>query len=478
MVRLRFAPSPTGNLHIGGLRTALFCWLYVHQRGGKFIFRLEDTDQTRLVEGAEKDLIRMLEWSGIDLDEGPGIGGELGPYRQSERLEIYGRHVLKLLDDENAYHCFCSAERLEKLKTEQRAKGVTPRYDGFCRNLSKATVRKSLGEGEKNVVRMKVPEIKETMVLEDLIRGSVAIDTSQTEDQVLVKSDGFPTYHLAVVVDDHLMKITHVVRGEEWLPSFPKHLLLYRFMGWRPPKFAHLPLIINPDKSKLSKRQGDFTVEDFRFLGYLPEALINFISLLGWSPTTDQELFSLSELQNVFSFERVNKSAAVFDREKLNWMNQQYIQNLNIEELYLRLIPFLAETPYARKNEILLRKAIKILKPRLVSLSEIGERLSLFFDQNPVITDQEVKNLLRNETSKEVLSAFIRQLESIGKLTEDNFGSVVENIQKATKIKGKNLWLPLRYAITLESQGPDLKLMVDFFGKEKCLHLARHALEL
>ena len=360
MVRLRFAPSPTGYLHVGGLRTALFCWFYVRQQGGKFIFRLEDTDQKRLVEGAENDLIRMLEWAGIDLDEGPGIGGESGPYRQSERIEIYSRHVRKLLDDENAYHCFCSAERLEKLKAGQRAKGDTPRYDGFCRRLSKAEVSRRLGEGDQHVVRMKVPEIPETLVLDDLIRGSVSIETSQTEDQVLVKSDGFPTYHLAVVVDDHLMNITHVVRGEEWLSSFPKHLLLYRFLGWDPPRFAHLPLILNPDKSKLSKRQGDVAVEDFRSQGYLPEALVNFISLLGWSPAQDQELFSLSELLEEFSFERVNKSGAVFDREKLNWMNQQYIQNLNLEDFHQRLLPFLAETTYAGEDEILLRKAIKL----------------------------------------------------------------------------------------------------------------------
>jgi len=239
-----------------------------------------------------------------------------------------------------------------------------------------------------------------------------------------------------------------------------------------------LPLILNPDKSKLSKRQGDVAVEDFRTQGYLPEALVNFISLLGWSPEQDQELFSLSELLEEFSFERVNKSGAVFDREKLNWMNQQYIQNLNLEDFHQRLLPFLAETTYAGEDVILLRKAIKILQPRLVTLAEIGDRLSLFFDQNPVATDPEVKTLLRKDTSKEVLSVFIKQLESIDKLTEENFASVVENIQKETMIKGKDLWLPLRYAITLEAQGPDLKLMVGFFGEEKCLHLARHALKL
>ncbi len=478
MVRLRFAPSPTGFLHVGGLRTALFCWLYARQQSGKFIFRLEDTDQKRLVEGAEKDLIHMLEWAGIELDEGPGIGGDFGPYRQSERLEIYKQHVQKLLDEDHAYPCFCSTERLDNLRDEQRANDETPRYDGLCRKLRKEESTQRVASGETHVVRMKIPEIPETLLLNDLIRGNVSIESSQTEDQVIVKSDGFPTYHLAVVVDDHLMQITHVVRGEEWLPSFPKHLLLYRYFGWDPPAFAHLPLILNPDRTKLSKRQGDVAVEDFRDQGFLAETLVNFISLLGWSPAQDQELFSLSELLEEFSFGRVNKSGAVFDREKLNWMNQQYIQNLNLEDFHQRLLPFLAETTYAGEDENLLRKAIKILQPRLVTLSEIGDRLSLFFDNNPVATDPEVKNLLRKDTSKNVLSIFIKQLESIDKLTEENFASVVENIQQETMIKGKDLWLPLRYAITLEAQGPDLKLMVDFFGKEKCLHLARQAQEL
>ncbi|MBC8258726.1 MAG: glutamate--tRNA ligase [SAR324 cluster bacterium] len=478
MVRLRFAPSPTGFLHVGGLRTALFSWLYVRQHAGKFIFRLEDTDQKRKVEGAENDLIRMLEWAGIDLDEGPGFGGDFGPYRQSERLDIYQEHVRKLLDDGNAYPCFCSAERLEKLKDDQRAKGDTPRYDGLCRMLQQEESSRRVDSGEQHVVRMKIPEVPETIVLQDLIRGNVSIDTSQTEDQVLLKSDGFPTYHLAVVVDDHLMQITHVVRGEEWLPSFPKHLLLYRYFGWTPPEFAHLPLILNPDRSKLSKRQGDVAVEDFLDQGFLPEALLNFIALLGWSPADDQELFSLTELVKEFSFERVNKSGAVFDRDKFNWMNQQYIQQLELNDLQQRLLPFLDKTPYAGEDTVLLKKAFGILQPRLLTLREIGQRLSIFFDESPQATDPEVFKLLQEETSKQVLSAFIKELESVEKLGEDNLSGLVKNVQLTTNIKGKNLWMPLRYAITLEVQGPDLKLIVDLFGKQKCLRLLRSALEL
>ena len=477
MVRLRFAPSPTGYLHVGGLRTALFCWLYARKNGGKFIFRLEDTDQKRIFEGAENQLISMLEWSGIEIDEGPQFGGKHGPYRQSERLEIYDHHIRLLIDQGNAYRCFCTAERLEKLRNDQRKKGHTPRYDGFCRNLSQSEASQRAESGEDYVVRMKIPEVPETMVLNDLIRGNVSIETSQSEDQVIVKSDGFPTYHLAVVIDDYLMKITHVVRGEEWIPSFPKHLLLYRYFGWDPPQFAHLPLILNPDRSKLSKRQGDVAVEDFRNNGYLPESLVNFVAMLGWSPAEEKELFTLPELIREFSFERVNKSGAVFDQEKLNWMNQQYIQKLELNDLQQRLKPFINKTPYAGKDQKILRKIMKILQPRLVTLSEIQDRLLLFFENNPEASDPEVLKVLREENSKQVLANFIKQVESVEKLTKDNLGDLMKNVQNETKIKGKNLWMPLRYAITLDTEGPDLNLIVDLFGKERCLHLAQSALK-
>ena len=476
MVRLRFAPSPTGSLHVGGLRTALFCWLFARKNGGKFIFRLEDTDRKRLLEGAEKELGRILEWAGIEIDEGPQYGGKYGPYCQSERLDIYAKYIRLLIEEGNAYRCFCTSERLEKLRTDQLQKGDTPRYDGFCRNLSKSEVSLRVESEENYVVRMKIPEVPETMVLNDLIRGKITIETSQSEDQVLVKSDGFPTYHFAVVIDDYLMKISHVVRGEEWIPSFPKHLLLYRYFGWDPPQFAHLPLILNSDRSNLSKRKGDVSVEYFKNNGFLPESLVNFVAMLGWSHGEDRELFSLSELVREFSFERVNKAGAIFDQGKLKWMNQQYIQKLEFDDLHKRLNPFINKTPYAGENPKILKNIIKIIQPRLVTLSEIGERLSLFFDNNPKASSPEVLRVLREENSKQVLANFIKQLESVEILTKDNLGELMKNVQNETKIKGKNLWMPLRYAITLDNEGPDLNLIVDLFGKDRCLHLARSAL--
>lgn len=476
MQRLRFAPSPTGYLHVGGLRTALFSWLYTRRHGGRFIFRLEDTDRNRLVEAAEADLMRMLEWAGLDLDEGPGLPGEHGPYRQSERLDLYQQYARQLVNQGDAYPCFCTPERLEQVKAAQREQGETARYDGHCRDLDPTEASRRIQDGEAHVIRMKIPSTPETLVLDDLIRGPVSIETTQTEDQVLIKGDGFPTYHLAVVVDDHHMDITLVVRGEEWLPSFPKHLLLYRYLGWEAPRFAHLPLILNPDRSKLSKRQGSVAVEDFRDAGYLPEALVNFVALLGWSPEDDQELFTLEGLVGRFDWKRVNKSGAVFDREKLNWMNQQHLQRLDPEELMERVRPFLKETPYADRPEEQLRRVVASVQNRLVTLRDIGNQLAPFFDERPPSEDPEVLAILHEEAAQTVLRVFAEKLEAEAQLNGEMLPQLAKQVQQETGIKGKGLWMPLRAAITQEVQGPDLHLLVDLFGKEKCLRRIRQAI--
>jgi len=313
-VRVRFAPSPTGYLHVGGLRTALFNFLFARHSGGKFILRIEDTDRARYVEGAVDNLINTLRWAGLDYDEGPSAGGELGPYVQSERLEIYDEHVRILLESGAAYRCFCSPERLETMRKEQEKKKLQPKYDRTCLRLSPKEIEDNLTANKPFVVRMKVPD-DATIRFSDIVRGEVEFSTERVDDQVLLKSDGYPTYHLANVVDDHLMKISHVIRGEEWLPSTPKHVLLYEAFGWEMPVFAHLPLLLNPDRSKLSKRQGDVAVEDYRDKGYLKEALVNFVALLGWNPGDAREIFSLKELEKEFSLDKVNKSGAVFNVE-------------------------------------------------------------------------------------------------------------------------------------------------------------------
>lgn len=477
MTRLRFAPSPTGYLHIGGLRTALFSFLYAKQCKGDFILRLEDTDQQRLVEDSEIKLLQTLERVNLKIDESPKIGGPYGPYKQSERLSLYKEHIDQLVEQGHAYPCFCTSGTLEKMRKEQKAKELPIRYDRRCRTLTQQEIEEKFNSKEACVIRMKIPD-NETIIMDDLIRGKVSIESDQLDDQVLLKTDGFPTYHLAMVVDDHYMKITHVVRGEEWLSSYPKHLLLFNYFNWTPPQFAHLPLILNQDRSKLSKRQGDVAVEDFLTQGYMEEALVNFVALLGWNNGDDQEIFTLEELIEKFSFERVGKSGAVFDREKLNWMNQQYIKNLTSDELFIRLKPYIQETPFANQEEEQLKKVCNIVQSRLITLAEIKDKLSLFFEEKPELTDPHLIQVLQEENSKKVLNGFKDQVHDIEEITGENFSKIMKAVQKSIGIKGKALWHPMRFAITLEEQGPELPLVVDVFGKEKCLRMIEQALKL
>jgi len=324
-IRVRFAPSPTGYLHVGGLRTALYNYLFAKKNNGKFILRIEDTDRKRYVEGAVENLIKVLKWAGLKYDEGPDIGGNFGPYMQSERLETYMKYAKELIDKGDAYYCFCTPERLDTLRKEQeKQKLPQAKYDKHCINLSKTEIDEKLKSGIPYVIRLNVqPDQK--ISFDDIIRGHIEFNSSNVDDQVLIKSDGYPTYHLAVVVDDHLMEISHVIRGEEWLSSTPKHVLLYNAFGWELPHFAHLPLLLNPDKSKLSKRQGDVAVEDYRDKGFLKDALINFVALLGWNAGDDQEFYYIDSLIEKFSLERVNKAGAVFDLQKLNWLNAEHL---------------------------------------------------------------------------------------------------------------------------------------------------------
>ena len=350
-IRTRFAPSPTGFVHIGSLRTALFSFLFARHNDGVHILRVEDTDQNRLVEGSMENLLRVMHAMGVEFDEGYYLGdgghiaerGEKGPYLQSKRLDLYKKHAEQLIENGHAYYCFCDETRIDELRKEQIALKKPPMYDRHCRNLSAEQIVAKQNElsanGKSPVVRQAIPLEGQTIV-PDLIYGDVTYDHTVLDDQVLLKSDGFPTYHLAVVVDDHLMEISHVIRGEEWIPSTPKHILLYQAFGWEPTKFAHLPLILNPDRSKLSKRQGDVSVEDFQNKGYLKEALLNFVAFLGWNPKTEQEIFSLNELIEQFDLSKVNNSGAVLDVNKLDWINGLYIRKLGVGELSDLLMPY------------------------------------------------------------------------------------------------------------------------------------------
>jgi len=470
-VRTRFAPSPTGYVHVGSVRTALYCYLFARHHGGQYLLRIEDTDQTRYVEGAVENLLGVMKTLGIVHDEGPDCGGNKGPYYQSQRLAIYQEKIKVLLNNNHAYPCFCTAKRLESMREEQTLLGLPPKYDGHCKTLSPEEVSEKMAT-EAYVIRLRVPDSGQ-VVVDDLIRGKVGFQNSTVDDQVLMKSDGFPTYHFANVVDDHEMEITHVIRGEEWLSSTPKHLLLYQFFGWEPPKFAHLPLLLNPDKSKLSKRQGDVAVEDFLKAGYFEEALLNFLALLGWHPSDNREIFSVSELIQEFSLDRVSKSGAVFDREKLDWMNGQYLKSQISWDRYLALIlPHVSKEVIDSLGEAKLHKVLMAVRPNLDKPQDILVHLPIFttVPQEFDLGSEEVLEILKIDTNTQLFLA-LRDLlaKSSNELGMEEFKEHLKTIQKEHKIKGKALFMPVRVALSGVVHGPDLAQFAEIMGRQEMI---------
>ena len=468
-VRTRFAPSPTGYLHVGGLRTALYAYLYARQHHGTFILRIEDTDQSRKVEGATEKLIEALQWAGVQFEEGPGKDGHHGPYVQSQRLPIYREHVQQLLKDGKAYHCFCTSERLEQL----RAGGATM-YDRLCRSIPLDEALKRVDTGEHHVIRMKIPD-DGVLNFHDEIRGDVSIAFNTIDDQVLLKSDGFPTYHLAVVVDDHLMEVSHVIRGEEWLPSTPKHILLYQYFGWSIPKFAHLPLLLNPDKSKLSKRQGDVAVEDYRTKGYLKEALINFVAFLGWNPGDERELFSLEELIKEFSLERVGKAGAVFNIDKLNWLNQQHMKLKSDADLLPLVKPYLESKGWDSVTDEYLQQVIGLMKERVVVLTDFVDACPYFY-QEPETYDETAKAKNWKPESPAHLSALLEKLNLLPVFDAASVEAALRSTAEGFNVGAGKLIHPMRLAISGVSNGPSLFHMAEVFGKEKVVRRIHTAL--
>ncbi|MBS1517620.1 MAG: glutamate--tRNA ligase [Bacteroidetes bacterium] len=469
-VRVRFAPSPTGYIHIGSLRTALFNYLYARNTGGKNILRIEDTDQTRLVEGAVDNLVNSLELLGIEFDEGPDRGGDKGPYYQSQRLEIYRKYCQELLDKKAAYYAFETPEELEEMRRMQQLEGRQTMYDGRALNLTDEEVKANLENGIPHVIRLKVPRDEEIR-FNDLIKGTIKIDSNVIDDQILIKSDGFPTYHLANVIDDHLMEVTHIIRGEEWITSVPKHILLYRALGWEVPVMAHVPLILNPDKTKLSKRQGDVAVEDYLRKGYLKEALVNFIAMLGWNPGEgeEQEFFSMKDLTEKFSLEKVQSSGAVFNVDKLNWMNNSYIKNYDPERLLDLSLPYFRDTGVDVSDREHTMKILLAIRVYLNKLNEIPEHTKIFTQDKAELTDEKLKEYLTAETTKTVFSELIRQLENTEVLTAEIYKEKINEVQKLTGIKGKLLFKPVRIALTGSENGPDLPSVAEILGKEKVI---------
>ncbi|MFA5020770.1 MAG: glutamate--tRNA ligase [Patescibacteria group bacterium] len=476
-IRTRFAPSPTGYVHLGSLRSALYEYLFAKQNGGDFFLRIEDTDRSREVPGAAVNLLKVLNWAGIEPNEGVILisegktveKGKFGPYTQSQRLSIYQNHAKQLIKAEKAYYCFCSPERLENLRQQQEKAKQPTRYDGCCKKLTPADVKNRLDRGDEYVIRMKMPANRE-IGFTDLIRGPIKVNSDELDEQVLLKADGFPTYHLAHVIDDHLMKTTHVIRGEEWLPSTPKHLVLFEYFGWPAPAYAHLPLILNPDKSKLSKRQGDVAVEDYRDKGYLPEALINYVALLGWNPGTEQEIFSLPELIKAFSLAKVHKAGAVFDIKKLDWLNGEYIKKLPNKKFVQLAWPFLEKTIGAIKDKPLAEKVLLLEQERVSKLSEVGENAGFFFSDQ---LDYEAGLLIWKKSDQK------STLKNLGILKEELTKSadwsktglekfLLDLIKSRGLTNGEMLW-PLRVALTGLEKSPPPFDVAGILGQEKTL---------
>jgi glutamyl-tRNA synthetase len=468
-IRVRFAPSPTGYLHVGGLRTALYNYLFARRHGGTFILRIEDTDRTRYVEGAVENLIETLRWTGLAFDEGPGTNGPAGPYIQSERLAIYREHALRLVAEGKAYYAFDTAEELDEMRRELEKAGRNPKYDRRALRLTPEDVRKNLADGRPAVIRMRVPDAG-TIAFDDIVRGRVEFSSDLIDDQVLLKSDGYPTYHLANVVDDHLMGVTHVIRGEEWLSSTPKHVLLYRFFGWDLPAFAHLPLLLNPDRSKLSKRQGDVAVEDYRRRGYLPEALVNFVAFLGWNPGDEREVFSLDQLVQEFSLERVGKSGAIFNLEKLNWLNFEHLRRKGEEEVLASLRMLLREKGMADGGftDAYLLQVIRSMRERATFVADFLDKCPYFFAA-PESFDAEVA---KKRWKPETPGRLRRLAEEFAALTDPQQPQYEEALHRtATSLGVGNgeIIHPLRLAVSGMGVGPGLYDILQILGRDETL---------
>lgn len=474
--RLRFAPSPTGYLHVGGLRTALYNYLYAKKNNGNLILRIEDTDRNRYVEGAVENLISTLTWSGLEFNEGPHTGGNFGPYMQSERLEIYKSHAEKLISEGKAYYCFCSQERLTRVREEQQKKGEQPKYDKHCLSLTKNEIEEKLNIKSEFVVRLNVKPVL-IIKFNDQVRGQVEFNSNTIDDQVLIKSDGYPTYHLANVVDDHLMKITHVIRGEEWLSSTPKHVILYEYFDWEIPVFAHLPLLLNPDKSKLSKRQGDVAVEDYKEKGYLKEALINFVALLGWNAGDEKEFYYLNELIEKFSLERVHKAGAVFNIDKLNWLNGEHIRAKSPNELLPLLKSELEKSEFHKNNydDIFLINVIISMKERVTFPKDFIEKC-IYYYKSPESYDESVITKRWKSETAEHLNSFIKFVEENNCITKEDYENTLHKTAEFLNVGNGKLIHPIRLAVTGIGVGAGLYDILFILGKDEVISRIKTAI--
>ncbi|MEH7108929.1 glutamate--tRNA ligase [Bacillus sp. JJ1764] len=471
-VRVRYAPSPTGHLHIGNARTALFNYLFARNQNGKFIIRIEDTDQKRNIEGGEESQLKYLKWLGMDWDEGVDVGGEYGPYRQSERNHIYETYYNQMLETGRAYKCYCTEEELEAEREAQIERGETARYSGKCRHMTAEDRDRLEKEGRQPSIRIAIPQGK-IYAFNDMVKGEVSFESDGFGDWVMVKKDGTPTYNFAVAIDDHLMEISHVLRGDDHISNTPKQLMVYDALGWEAPIFGHMTLIVNESRRKLSKRDETIIqfIEQYEELGYLPEALFNFITLLGWSPSGEEELYSKEEFIKLFDSSRLSKSPALFDKQKLAWMNNQYMKKVELDRVVELALPHLIKAGHIDKNlseedQQWVRSLVALLQEKMSFGAEIVELSELFF-KDEVAYEEEAKEVLAGEQVPEVLKAFSLELDQLETFQAEGIKAAMKAVQKSTGQKGKNLFMPIRAAVTGQTHGPDLPQSIELLGRTK-----------
>jgi glutamyl-tRNA synthetase len=479
-VRVRFAPSPTGLLHTGNIHTAVFDYLLARRTGGRFILRIEDTDRERLVEGATEYMMESLKWLGMDWDEGPDVGGPYGPYVQSQRLQLYTAAAEQFVAQGNAYYCYCTTERLERMHKDQEAQKLAPGYDRKCRNLTAAERAAKEAEGIKPVVRFKVPD-EGQIKFHDLIYGDLVFENNTLDDFVMLKSDGFPTYHLANVVDDHAMKITHIIRGEEWISSTPRHLLMYQALGYTPPQYVHMPLIVAEDRKKLSKRRGAVPILGYRDGGYLPDALFNFLVLLGWSLDDKTEIMTRRQMIENFALERMGKTPAAFNQEKLDWMNGVYIRALPVEELANMILPFmekyLPESVMRPINAGYVRQIAPLIQPRITTLKDAAAYAEFFFAEElnydaAMFVDKKTDAA----TALKALQSAEKALAGLDSFDRAVLETTLRSLAESLGIKAGQLFNTLRVATTARDATPPLFETMEVLGKDRCLKRIKAAI--
>ncbi len=478
-IRVRFAPSPTGYLHIGGARTALFNWLYARHYGGSFILRIEDTDRVRSTPEAVNAILEGLKWLGLDWDEGPEKGGDYGPYFQTQRLSLYKKYADKLLASKEAYYCYCSAEELALRRKRQLSEGKSSIYDRKCLNLSETEKKRLLQEGRKPAIRLKMPERK--IIVHDLIKGKMEFDSKLLSDFVIIKSDGVPTYNFAVVVDDILMKISLVMRGDDHISNTPKQIIIYQALGASLPEFAHIPMIMGPDNTRLSKRHGATSVIEYQRMGFLPEAVVNYIAHLGWSSGTNQEIFTIEELIKNFSIEKISNHSAIFDLEKLNWFNNEYLKKLTDEKYVEQLLPFLEgagflEGSLSSDKKKWLRKVVSLMKSRVRNFRQFLEYGDYFFTED-FMWEEKAERILQEKGVKDILKYLVEQLQEIDQWNEHNIESKVRVMADQLHLKGKQIIHPTRVALSGKTVGPGLFSLMEVLGKEKNLSRLKRAID-